>query len=205
MKDGKRPSFIEEPRCHLDVSIVMTVNGFNELKRDTLLQNIEDLLTMIKFASGDLIGFKKPRLETSNEESDDKKLLRSLMPGYAIIERRDLMIEAMETGQDALDALLDSLTIKYRSEVNTDGKISWSQSRKQLGWIVPIATGFHGISTLAGPGKTLNQRDPTVPHRFAESVVTLGEFVMPYQLDCIQDILWQYRYDKDSNLYLCQN
>jgi CRISPR-associated protein Csy2 len=78
----------------------------------------------------------------------------------------------------------------------------WKSYRKTTGWIVPIAVGFQGISEL---GMAKNQRDNKTPHRFAESVVTLGEFIMPYRIKHIDDMLWQYSIDIDNNLYLCQN
>jgi len=43
-----------------------------------------------------------------------------------------------------------------------------------------------------------------VPHRFAESVVTLGEFVRPYRIKNIDDMLWHYHADLKNNLYLCK-
>jgi CRISPR-associated protein Csy2 len=126
------------------------------------------------------------------------------MPGYALIERRDLMINAMENGEDALDALIDYLAIHHQCETDEEGKVAWNSYRKTLnnkpaGWIVPIATGFHGISEL---GEAKNQRDPETPHRFAESIVTLGEFKMPHRIKSIEDILWRYHHEGD--LYLCQ-
>lgn len=82
-----------------------------------------------------------------------------------------------------------------------DGKVTWTSSRKTPGWLVPIATGFQGISEL---GTAKHQRDTGIPHRFAESVVTLGEFVMPYRIKNLDDMIWQYRVDTEQNLYLCQ-
>ncbi len=66
---------------------------------------------------------------------------------------------------------------------------------------MPIATGFQGISPL---GEAKNQRDPSVPHRFAESVVTLGEFVMAHKIKHLDDMLWAYHTDLENDLYLCQ-
>lgn len=66
---------------------------------------------------------------------------------------------------------------------------------------MPIATGFQGISEI---GTAKNQRDPHTPHRFAESLVTLGEFVMPYRITNLDDMLWQTHVDLEQNLYLCQ-
>ena len=129
------------------------------------------------------------------------------MPGYALIERRDLMIEAMKQGQDAMDALLDHLVIHHQcvteldeSDENAEAKIKWTSGRKTKGWIIPIATGFHGLTALA---KAKNQRDPETPHRFAESVVTLGEFKMPHKLKSIDEILWRYQFEESNNVYLC--
>ena len=67
--------------------------------------------------------------------------------------------------------------------------------------MVPIAVGFQGISPL---GLAQNQRDANTPHRFAESVLTLGEFVMPYRIERIDDMLWHYHVDAEQDLYVCQ-
>ena len=123
------------------------------------------------------------------------------MPGYAVIERRELMIDAMNNGFDALDSLLDYLAVHHSCEQDDAGNVTWTGQRKTSGWIVPIATGFHGITK---PGSAKNQRDPEVPHRFAESVVTLGEFRMPHRINSLDEILWTYHTAPEDNLYLCQ-
>lgn len=204
-KDGSRPAFIEEARCHLDVTLVIECEGINPFAQDQQLEAINNYLNSgLKFASGDLLSFCVPEILNVDDGAAQCKLTRRLMPGYVLIERRELMIEAMQDGQDALDALLDSLTIKHRSEIDEDGNVTWTSKRKQRGWIVPIATGFHGITPLVAAGETKNQRDPDTPHRFAESIVTLGEFVMPYRIDNLADMLWSYHFDEESSLYMCQ-
>ena len=45
----------------------------------------------------------------------------------------------------------------------------------------------------------------TTPHRFAESMVTLGEFKMPYHFESIDEMIWRYQEYQGDNLYLCQN
>ncbi|MGR3219377.1 MAG: type I-F CRISPR-associated protein Csy2, partial [Candidatus Anammoxibacter sp.] len=104
-------------------------------------------------------------------------------------------------GQDAINAMLDYLKIFHFSEKDSLGNVQWQSKRKIRGWIVPIATGFHGITEL---GVASNQRDPTTQHRFAESIVTLGEFVMPYRIKDLDEMLWHYHVDIENNLYLCQ-
>lgn len=206
-KTGARAAFIEEARCHLDVSLIIQYNNITIDEREQLLSAIKHLLSAnIKMAGGHINGFKPPFCINCKEGDDQdlRKVQRALMPGYALIERRDLMINAMENGADALDALIDYLAIHHQCETDDEGNVTWSSYRKTLnnqpaGWIVPIATGFHGISEL---GEAKNQRDPETPHRFAESVVTLGEFKMPHRIRFIEDILWRYQVDED--LYLCQ-
>jgi CRISPR-associated protein Csy2 len=123
------------------------------------------------------------------------------MPGYVLVERRDLVEAAMENGSDALGALLDSTKVSYVGKADENGNVQW-RAEKAPGWIVPIAVGFHGISEL---GKVANQRDETQEHRFAESVVTLGEFKMPYRFQSLDEMMWNYSTDLDQDLYVCKN
>ena len=123
------------------------------------------------------------------------------MPGYFIKERRDLMFKAMTEGQDAVDALLSYLVVTNRCEQDDSGNLNWRREKKSPGWLVPIATGFHSITEL---GKVNGQRDNETLHRFAEAVVTLGEFIMPYRAKSLDDMLWRYYVDLKNNLYLCQ-
>lgn len=206
-KTGSRSAFIEEARCHLDVSLVIEFDNITIDERGQLIEAINHLLhAKIKIAGGDIQSFTPPFCINSKEGdvADLRKIQRALMPGYALIERRDLMVDAMGKGADALDALIDYLAIHHRCEIDEDKSVVWSSHRKTLnnkpaGWIVPIATGFHGIGEL---GEAKNQRDPETPHRFAESIVTLGEFKMPHRIKSIEDLLW--RYHTDGDLYLCQ-
>ncbi len=203
-KNGHRAAFIEEARCHLEVSLVIEYAGIDKADEEEFTRQLcHHLHASMKIAGGDILSFGEPalyRIEEGND-SDLHRLTRRLMPGYAIIERRELMIEAMEQGRDALDALLDYLAIHHSCEQDEAGNITWTSQRETAGWIVPIATGFHGITEL---GRAKNQRDPNTPHRFAESVVTLGEFRMPHRINSLNEILWRYHADLENNLYLCQ-
>jgi len=202
-KDGSRPAFIEEARCHLEVSLLIEYQGLDSGYLDQFKQTVDSQLLRMKLAGGDVLSAKPAELLVVDEDNDQeiKPVLRKLMLGHVLVERRDLMIASMKEGKDALDALLDHLKIMHRSTQDEDGKVTWISSRKSTGWLVPIATGFQGISAL---GSANNQRDTETPHRFAESVVTLGEFVMPYRITNLDDMLWQYHVDPEQSLYLCQ-
>lgn len=200
-KNGERASFIEEARCDLTVSLLIEYDSLaRSVTADGYIKAVEQQLHLIKWASGDLVHYAEPQLKAIDDEKSLRQLTRQLMPSYTLIERRDLMTEAMQDGQDAIDALLDYLTVQHRSQLNDDN-IEWTANRKTKGWLVPIATGFQGISEL---GNAENQRDPDTQHRFAESLVTLGEFIMPYRVKHLDELLWHSHYNADNNLYLIQ-
>ena len=199
-KDGKRSAFIEEARINLEVSLVLEYDGVKKDKEDELLKRVSHHLHFMRMAGGDILDYKKPALYRVSEKEDLQYLRKKLMPGFALIERKKLMKEAMNEGKDAIDAMLHFFGIHNSCE-EEGAKVKWIQKRATSGWIVPIAVGFQGISPL---GYAKNQRDDTTPHRFAESVVTLGEFKMPYKIESLDEILWIYRFDEEKNLYLCE-
>ncbi|MPW43912.1 type I-F CRISPR-associated protein Csy2 [Acinetobacter guerrae] len=205
-KDGSRPAFIEEARCHLEVSLLIEVENLGKKQRGGLLTILPEILNSMKFAGGDVLAVYDQQIldfdEDGQKDQELKPILNKLMLGHVLIERRDLVIQSMQEGQDALEAIWDYLKVTHSSQIDDDGKITWSSSRKEKGWLVPIAVGFQGISEL---GIAKNQRDSDTPHRFAEAVLTLGEFVMPYRIESIDQLLWQYHVDLENNLYLCQN
>lgn len=212
-KDGSRPAFIEEARCHLEVSLLIELDGFSKKIQEKLLEFINNLVMRMKFASGDVLSSRTCELLSLDEDSDTadfdlKKMLHKLMLGNVLVERKDLVIESMNEGKDAIDSILEYLTVNHHpNPVDSDSendKANWTVSRKTSGWIVPIAVGYQGLSPISHH-PILNQRDDETPHRFAESIVTLGEFIMPYRAKSIDHVLWEYHVDLENDLYLCRN
>jgi CRISPR-associated protein Csy2 len=206
-KDGTRPSTIPEIRCHLTVSLVIEYKGsFGGEDEQTKTKKLQDILHRMKFAGGDLIStnHKISFCDINNNEEyvkDFNKLRHSLTGGWWLIERNDLMAKAMNDGQDALNALLDYLKISHTCTEEENGKGKWTSKRKEPGWIVPIAIGFQGLTSL---GKLRNQRDNDYQHCFAEAIVTLGQFKLLFSDDKLDQMLWRTHYDKDKNQYLCK-
>ena len=212
-KDGSRPSFIEEARCHVTVSLLIEMSESDPEWEESLPIAIAPILRQMKMAAGDVLSFREPQvlyLEEGNA-SKLKILMQRLMLGHVLVERRQLLQDYVNQNpeQDVLHALLAHLHIRHRVAVDANqeaiaignNQYLWEASRLQAGWLVPIAVGFQGISPL---GLAQNQRDANTPHRFAESVLTLGEFVMPYRIERIDDMLWHYHVDAEQDLYVCQ-
>lgn len=203
-KDGERQSFVEEARCHLRVSLAIDLQNLPSEQHNDFLTAVKGLLqSRLKLAGGDILPLTHTPEIINVGDADSLKLLqRRLMPGYVLKDRRHLMQQAMATGQDALSALLGYLQIHHSStEDASTGKTRWHSQRLAPGWIVPIATGFQGISPVV---KADRQRDAETQHRFAESVITLGEFVMPYRIQSLAELFWYYHVDLEKGLYLCQ-
>jgi len=200
-KTGKRPSFIEEARCDMEVTIAIECEiGVIDYEKFTHL--IDNKLHTMKIASGDITSFKSSQ-HKEIDNNNPRELTKYLMPGFCLVTRQDLMQASMSEGKDAIDAMLDYLKITTDIEVDKNHHVTRSKAtKKEKGWIVPIAIGYQGISTL---GKLANTRDETTPHRFAESIVTLGEFKMPYRFDNVDEMIWRYQEYQDNDLYLCQN
>ena len=193
--------FIPEATCHLNVSLLIEHDTVQKNEIDALCESVKAILLTMRIAGGDILtsGAVENRTVDEDDEGEVRKLTRQLMPGYFIKERRDLMLDAMREGEDGIDALLNYLVMSDECEQDDNDKIIWK--KKAPGWLVPIAIGFHSITAL---GKVEGQRDNETPHRFAEAVVTLGEFVMPYRAQTLDEMLWHYRVDLENNLYLCQ-
>lgn len=210
-KDGSRPAFIEEARCHLEVSLLIELEGYSQKDYDSLIAAAHELVMSMKVASGDVQNLWSCEILSVNEMSDDrdtdlKRILHKLMLGNVLVERRNFIIQSMNGGKDAIDSLLEYLMVNHAAtgEMTKEGKAIWRSVRKENGWLVPISVGYQGISPLSEE-KVLNQRDDDTPHRFAESIVTLGEFIMPYRAKAIDEILWEYHTDLENDLYLCRN
>lgn len=210
LQGGKAASFIPEARCHLEVSLVIEYEGMqfrNDIQKAELKNAINRLLhSKMKFAGGDIISRFDHAIEfidSLHKDEDVPKLTNHLMPGYLLIDRQDLVQSTMEEENiDALDAVISHLQVTVTRGENGSKP---TYRRKSQGWIVPIATGFMGITEL---GKAMNQRDNDTQHRFAEPIITLGEFKMPCRFKTLRDIknmLWYHHFDEANDLYLCKH
>lgn len=203
----ERPPFIEEARCNLLVSLLMEIKGFNPDEEKEFLSCTATELSRMKIAGGDIENDILHRHESNQikiltadfaDEKDIARLKRSLMPGYVLRERCDLLAGA----DDSLDELLENLAVCCTLERDDKGKIVGRQYKKvkNNGWIVPIMTGYRD---LTGACRVANQRSYDYEHHFVEPLVTAGEFVMPHTCQTVEEFMWHYDYDKGNGIYCC--
>ena len=198
-KKGERPSFVEEARCDLEVSLVIQIP---EIIPEELTAWLKQTLLSMKFAGGDIEQVAEVlEVTETNSKSIENQLTKKLMPGFWLIDRTDLMKRSMSEGEDAMQALLSYLSIHVNTKKEADGNTQ-SFTKKESGWLIPIAVGFQGLTPV---GFAENQRDCTQKHRFAEPVITLGEYKMVHRLQSINEVLWAYHFEPETNLYLCQS
>lgn len=200
----ERPAFIEEARVHLEVSFLIEVMNLESVQYENFKEQVHTILPIMKMASGDIMKIRNIDLLTVDDAQSEKEAIYTLMPGYVLLERKDLLSPTEKnTAANSLDMMLDYLALHYALVDSVDGNESqWKVEKKTPGWLVPIAVGYKGISPL---GHVENPRESITPHRFVESIMTLGEFKMPHHIKKIENMMWQYHYDEANDLYLCEN
>ena len=216
----ERPPFIEEPRCHLNVSLLIETQGVTPDNEKAFLTSVCEVMPGMKIAGGDILSErfeddakKYPRQGAHLQlayftQSGEKNhaswqgIIRALMPGFVLVERSHFLQSL--PGRDSMDKLLNGLAVQYDTERDDEGKVTEWKARKlhPAGWIVPIAVGFQAITPAM---KAPNQRDESCEHHFAEPVVTLGEFKMPIHFHSLDEMMWAYEVDQEKGLYLCKN
>lgn len=200
-KQGKRPSFIEEPRCDMDLSLLIESS---EAITQEIIDWVSRIVKTMKLAAGDIldVGSVTAYSSTGEELNNDdfRRLKKKVMPGYWLLDRSDLVRDGMQKGLDALQSVLEHLKVSCTvTKQGQDQERHWE--KRTPGWLVPISVGFHGLTPCQF---ATNQRDKTKEHRFAEAIVTLGEFKMVHRVSSLNDILWGYTYQSENNLYLCK-
>lgn len=220
---GSPPAIVEEGRAHLTVSLVFPVVGkgapVTETQAEALAEEIARLAMGRRLAGGSIWppkGTDRPPASGHVWTDADKgwrQIRRRLLPGFALIERSSLLAQYTATKQaenpgcTALDALLDLIALHY-TPASTDAaeKAPWPPpSRREKGWLVPIPAGYAAISPLYPPGSVRNARDASVPFRFVESVLTLGEWRSPNRLSDLDALLWRHEADPERGAYRVRN
>lgn len=226
--EGTPAAIVEEGRAHLEVSLVIGVQGYFEeaLQEQAFADAAYDAALGMRIAGGSVLpesGARGSRPEwvswpvvAEDRRKTFARLRRRLLPGFALVHRPDLLGERVDalrqndTQATALDALLDLTRLNYTptqpadGAPSDDGKVEWL-AEKRPGWLVPLPIGYAGISQLYGPGEVSSARDDATPFRFVESLYSLGQWIGPHRLNQLDQLLWHSSAEPEAGLYRCVN
>lgn len=232
-KEGNTAPFNEEGRMHMEVSLVIECDfTLNSIDFDSgsatedkalLEQQLQHKLLAMRMAGGTIKSLDVVELRAVPETTDERgrvfrKLMLSLLPGFVLVDRPELLaqhhekLQAQQPEVELFDAWLDFAALKFHATAQTEeaealnenSKAEWLRDEKPAGgWLVPITTGFRAISPLYAPGEVANTRDATVPFRFVESVYSVGQWLSPHRVRDISSIFW--RYCQEGEWYLCKS
>ena len=185
----------------------MTVDLSLSLEKDEN-QNYEDIVESLpdviaqSRAVGGYIVSTPDILAMSIEDDEDlkemnRRFIAKMMPGFALIDRSDLLEE-----DNSLGHMLDILSVQTSQIKDENGNTYMTPPVRNIsGWIVPIVTGFRRLNEPTNPIK--NERAIQFKHCFVEPAITLGEFKMVNQIKDIRHMLWYYSYTNFK--YHCLN
>lgn len=228
--EGTLAAIVEEGRAHLEVTLVVAVHGdFDEdLEREDFALAAFETAQGMRLAGGSLLppGLGASKAEwvcwpdaQADQHAVFRRLRRRLLPGFALVHRPDLLGERLDklleeqAEASVLEVLLDLTGLNHfpvlpvaagEEPAPPPDKAEW-QIERRPGWLVPLPIGYAGISHLHIPGSVANTRDATTPFRFVESLISLGQWIGPHRLSCLEQLLWHYGGDSQSGLYRCIN
>jgi len=221
--EDKPAAIVEEGRTHLEVSLLIQVRtDLDPDDRDELLLAVPTVVHSMRLAGGSILPEYDQRHEPAwidwfdaakdNAEAF-RKLRRRLLPGFALVQREDLLAERLaelrmdHSDATALDALLDLSRLNIEPTEHHPDKpdaVEW-QVRKRPGWLVPLPVGYAALSPLYPPGAVRHTRDSETPFRFVECLYSLGQWLSPHRMTELKQILWQSESDPEAGLYRCIN
>lgn len=231
-KDGGALAIVEEGRIHLNISLVLAVqsSAWNDDPERAVgdAAQLAELMQTLRVAGGSVLPspasgrrrnqpFAVHLTGTAEQQDQNLRQLRaSLLPGFALVSRDDLLEQRWQTLKEAepqatkLDAWLSLARLNWRYHPPADDSAqardkAWQHDRQGLGWIVPIPVGYGALGELHPAGAVANARDASTPFRFVESVYSVGQWVSPHRLQDPTQLLWFPDHQAQAGLYRCRN
>lgn len=207
-KEGKDAPIVENGRMNMVISLIVECEG--ELPSDTsaLIDRVFRFVYSQNLASGQVVDIRSISVHQGEEDALSRRLLRRVMPGFALIDRSELLCEHLKQLQKEnaeatqLDAWLNFSALTYKSSGSTSepdtkkASVHWEYAPKPArGYLVPIMTGYKAISGPHPAGAVRNSRDNSCPFSFVESVHGVGQWINPNSIKTIKGATWRYHHD----------
>jgi len=230
-KTGESAPIIEEGRMHLELTLVFDVNLVGdseaalfrqgeEARREALAERIAFIIADMRVAGGTIISEAPTGLllgvaqHPEVRSKDFRQLRRSLLPGFALVSRADLLrtshSETESPPNSPLETWLSLCRFNYSAkvidrdegELSDEKQVEWVWDRPAgAGWLVPISVGYRALSPLYQRGTVKSSRDRETPFRFVEALHSIGEWLAPHRLTDVSQLLWYPSTDPEKGLY----
>ncbi|MGD7069555.1 type I-F CRISPR-associated protein Csy2 [Acetobacter sp. AAB5] len=228
-KSGATAPIIEEGRIHLDISIVfgVTCERWRTDNSETYAKDlgiIREIVSGMRCAGGSIMAhhgigtiipapwiFDAP---VDDEDRSYQRLRYRLMPGFALIERQDVLtsrlkyLRAISPQANLMDAWLSMCRHEWKwVPADHEGDIEngeW-KSEASRDWLVPITVGYAGLLPACPAGTVEGARQSDVPFQFAEALYSIGEWISPHRLSSPTSLLWHAESDPVKGIYRCCN
>jgi len=232
-KKGDTPAIVEEGRTHLEITLVFAADGQAAMDHHLgtgpdLEAALAEILPTLRVAGGTIQPSlsrrgktPKPRLFAIAEDEEERRrqsrrLLRSWLPGFALLGRDDLLhahhaqLQETDPHTDLLDAWLDLARLNWKAhrEASADSgeeQVHWRRRGPPKGWVVPIPVGYGALGPLHEAGTVEGTRDESTPLRFVESLYSIGEWKRPHRLRSPAELLWYVDNQEADGLYRLRN
>jgi len=213
-KQGNTASFNEEGRMHMTVTLVVKMDKappWDDQEWQDYTTWLEQAAASQRLAGGTIVGVRDIEviegIDLSEQNIENKKLLRTLLPGFALVSRHDVLKEHQQkTGKTSLQAWLDFSALEYVAERKEESEqAEWRVKKDYKGWLKPIVVGYQGISELYDAGAVAKSRDSNTPVRFVEALYSLGQWLSPHRIQKLDQLFWCYQYQEQEAQYLCIN
>lgn len=218
---GDTAAFVEEGRMHLVVSLLIECDfDESDIERsefkdiDSFSNWLVKRILKKRLAGGHITALDNIGFEDWPDEPENfiKKKLLSLLPGFALVDRTDYLKQHAEREKEdsnieLFDAWLDFSKLVYKAHTDDNNKVTWHHCEKPApGYLVPIMTGYKGISPLYEAGTVNKARDHSYPFQFVEPIYSIGEWLSPHRAikpSQFKRLFWHYQCQNDW--YLCCN
>ncbi|MCT4627552.1 type I-F CRISPR-associated protein Csy2 [Halodesulfovibrio sp.] len=209
LKTGATAPIVEEGRMHMTVSLIIeceNLSAGNTEKENEFCSHLFELAQQHKLAGGRITTIGRCYASAMpDEDTDIRKLLRPLLPGFLLADRTDYLQKHFQEhahSKNMLEAWLDFVTIQRECVEHPDNEIEWNRLEKpEKGYLVPVTIGYKRLTECCEPGSVLNARNATVPFSFVEAVFSIAEWLSPSRINSMDEVLWEYKYD--DPYYVC--
>lgn len=229
-KEGRTAPFNEEGRMHLSVTLIVEWcvdidDYFDECFKDDdvvderqwIAEHITQLIWGMRIAGGSIISHDKVSVfelphDESLRERGIKRALFSCLPGFALVDRSELLIQQYkqleENGKKSslLESWMDFGGLRFRADKdNSEEEAKWAHvPLPDGGWLVPLVVGYQGIHPTQPAGSVESARDSSVPFTAVESVYGVGQWLSPHGVKSLEPLFWRYRFEGPQQ-YLFEN